>query len=176
MSSPFNIRQKTFLVVEKIKKYLFFIFTYFIQQCFICRHSDSTVSDGIEPRTVLALALAIQPLGQISYPLVRSHPHQARSHPHYRLDLIHTIGSISSTQGQIPFTLQAESHPHSVRSHLHQAMLSHPYLLGQISSNYPRILEKIYMYCKMPFLQADIITRGKMVPLLSATPKVKVFI
>ncbi len=34
---------------------------YFIQHCFICRLSDSTVSDntGIEPRTLATLALVV---------------------------------------------------------------------------------------------------------------------
>jgi hypothetical protein len=37
-----------------------FFFSYFIQHCFICRHSDSTVPTdaGIEPRTVATGALA----------------------------------------------------------------------------------------------------------------------
>ncbi len=37
-------------------------FMYFIQQCFICRPSDSTVSEnsGIEPRTVATLTLAVR--------------------------------------------------------------------------------------------------------------------
>ncbi len=69
-------------------------FIYFIQHCFHCCPSDSTVSedDGIEPRTVATLALAVR----------RSY-HSARCHPprldlinsrldliHCRLDLIHT--------------------------------------------------------------------------------------
>jgi hypothetical protein len=47
------------------------IFSYVIQQCFICRLSDSTVSEdaGIEPRTVATLAMA-----------VRHSSHSARSH------------------------------------------------------------------------------------------------
>ncbi len=45
---------------------------YFIQQCFICRPSDSTVSEdaGIEPRTAATLALTD-----------RHSDHSARSHP-----------------------------------------------------------------------------------------------
>jgi hypothetical protein len=37
-------------------------FVYFIQHCFICRASDSTVSEdaGIEPRTLATLALAVR--------------------------------------------------------------------------------------------------------------------
>jgi hypothetical protein len=54
---------------------------YFIQHCFICRTSDSTVSEdaGMEHRTVATLALA-----------VRSSNNSARSHP--------LIGQISSTR------------------------------------------------------------------------------
>jgi hypothetical protein len=45
---------------------------YDIQHCFICRRSDSTVSEdaGIEPRTVATTALA-----------VRRSTHSTRSHP-----------------------------------------------------------------------------------------------
>ncbi len=52
---------------------------YCIQHCFICRPSDSTVSEdaGIEPRTVATSALAVR----LSNHLARSHPHLARSHP-----------------------------------------------------------------------------------------------
>ncbi len=50
----------------------FFSFFYYIQHCFICRPSDSTVPKeaGIEPRTVATGALA-----------VRRSNHSARSHP-----------------------------------------------------------------------------------------------
>jgi hypothetical protein len=50
----------------------FFLFMYDIQHCFICRPSDSTVSEdaGIKPRTVATTALA-----------VRRSNHSARSHP-----------------------------------------------------------------------------------------------
>ncbi len=58
-----------------------------IQHCFICRPSDSAVSEdaGIEPRTVATSALAVRrskhssrSLPQLGY---RSHPQSARSHP-----------------------------------------------------------------------------------------------
>jgi hypothetical protein len=44
------------------KREIFFISLYFIQNCFICRSSDSTVSEdaGIEPRAVVTLTLAIR--------------------------------------------------------------------------------------------------------------------
>ncbi len=50
----------------------FFFFMYDIQHCFICRPTDSAVSEdaGIEPRTVATSALA-----------VRRSNHSARSHP-----------------------------------------------------------------------------------------------
>ncbi len=53
---------------------------YDIQHCFICRPSDSTVSEdaGIEPRTVATTALTVRRSNQSA----RSHPHSARSHPH----------------------------------------------------------------------------------------------
>jgi hypothetical protein len=53
---------------------IYFIFIYDIQHCFICRPSDSTVSEdaGIEPRTVVSAALA-----------VRRSNHSARSHQSY---------------------------------------------------------------------------------------------
>jgi hypothetical protein len=58
-------------------RYLFldFVCMYFIQHCFTCRPSDSTVSEdaGIEPRTVATSALA-----------VRRSRHSATSHPHFR--------------------------------------------------------------------------------------------
>jgi hypothetical protein len=57
----------------------FFFFMYVIQQCFICRPSNSTVSEeaGIEPRSVATLALT----ATRSNHSTRSHPHLARSHP-----------------------------------------------------------------------------------------------
>ncbi len=50
----------------------FSFFMYVIQHCFICRPSDSTVSEeaGIEPRTVATLALT----DRRSNHLARSHP------------------------------------------------------------------------------------------------------
>jgi hypothetical protein len=42
--------------------FLYFFFSYYIQHCFICRPSDSTVPTdaGIEPRTVATGALAVR--------------------------------------------------------------------------------------------------------------------
>ncbi len=54
---------------------------FFIQHCFICLPSDSTVSEdaGIEPGAVATSALALTNSARY-HPLVRSHP-QTRSHP-----------------------------------------------------------------------------------------------
>ncbi len=82
----------------------FLFFSYYIQHCFICRPSDSTVprDAGIEPRTVATGALTVRRSNHYRLHLIRnqarSHPHQARSHPH-----------------------QARSHPHQARSHPRQA-------------------------------------------------------
>jgi hypothetical protein len=64
-----------------------------IQHCFICRPSDSTVTEdaGIEPRVVANTVLAVRRSNHSA----RSHPLSARSHPpqldliHNQLDLIH---------------------------------------------------------------------------------------
>jgi hypothetical protein len=42
--------------------WIFFLFIYDIEHCFICDPSDSTVSEdaGIEPRTVTSTALAVR--------------------------------------------------------------------------------------------------------------------
>jgi hypothetical protein len=82
---------------------------YFIQHCFICRPSDSTVSEdaGIEPNTVATSALAVR---RSSYSGT-SHPHSATSHPHLATSHPHsacispTLGCISSTLGYISSTL-----------------------------------------------------------------------
>ncbi len=73
---------------------------YDTQHCFICRPSDSTVSEdaGIEPRTVATTALAVRRDNHSA----RSHPHSARSHPH-----------------------SVRSHPQSARSHPHSLDLIH---------------------------------------------------
>jgi hypothetical protein len=54
----------------------FFLLMYVIQHCFLCRPSDSTVSEdaGIEPRTVATMALT----ARRSNHLARFHPHLAR--------------------------------------------------------------------------------------------------
>jgi hypothetical protein len=57
-------------------------FVYFIQYCFICRPSDSIVSEdaGIEPWTVATSALAVRCSNQST----RSHPQSARYHPQWQ--------------------------------------------------------------------------------------------
>ncbi len=89
------------------------------QHCFICRPSDSTVSEeaGIEPRTVATLALtARRSIHQARSYLhsARSNPHSARSHPQ-----------------------SARSHPHSARSHSF-SVRSHPPLarFHSVRANY----------------------------------------
>ncbi len=51
-----------FIEKHLISEYFFFFFSYYIQHCFICRPSDSTVPTdaGIEPRTVATGALAVR--------------------------------------------------------------------------------------------------------------------
>ena len=76
------------------------VYFYFLRvrysYCFICRPSDSTVSEdaGIKPRTVATSALAAR-RSRSNHP-ARFYPHSARSHPH-----------------------SARSHPLSARSHPH---------------------------------------------------------
>jgi hypothetical protein len=67
---------------------IFSFFLYCIQHCFICRPSDSTVSEdaGIEPRTVATMALMARrsSLSAISHSQSATyidHPLSARSHP-----------------------------------------------------------------------------------------------
>jgi hypothetical protein len=63
-----GLRNSTIVLVilnfVSIKKlfYIFLFFSYYIQHCFICRPSDSTVPTdaGIEPRTVATCALAVR--------------------------------------------------------------------------------------------------------------------
>ncbi len=82
----FFIRLKTFFLR---KLFWFSLFMYGIQHCFICRPSDSTVSEdaGIEPRTVATTALAVRRSNQ-----------SARSHPQTQLDLIHIQLDLFHTQ------------------------------------------------------------------------------
>jgi hypothetical protein len=58
---------------------------YFIQHCFVCRHSDSTVSEdaGIEPRTVATSALAVRRSITTRLDLIQGY---ARFHPHEYFD------------------------------------------------------------------------------------------
>ncbi len=59
-----------------------FLCMYLIQHCFICRPSDSTVSEdaGIEPRTIAASALVVR----CSSHSATSQPQTATSHPQER--------------------------------------------------------------------------------------------
>ncbi len=52
-----------YYALRAVGNFFFFLFlSYYIQHCFICRPSDSTVPTdaGIEPRTVAAGALAVR--------------------------------------------------------------------------------------------------------------------
>jgi hypothetical protein len=90
--------QPTFDISSRRKKtgiflFFFFLLMYVIQHSFICRPSDSPVSEkaAIEPRAVATLALtprrsnhwsrSYPPSARSHPPLARSHPHLARSHP-----------------------------------------------------------------------------------------------
>jgi hypothetical protein len=84
--------------------YFFLFFMYDIQHCFICRPSDSTVSEdaGIEPRTVATTTLA-----------VRRSNHSARSHPvhsillHFNITDLFRIRSGLNTDPDPAFYLNA---------------------------------------------------------------------
>jgi hypothetical protein len=73
---------KDFIILLQVKQGDFFVSfcTYFSQHCFICRPSDSTVSEdaGLELRTVATSASAVRRSNQSG----RSHSHSARAHPH----------------------------------------------------------------------------------------------
>ncbi len=125
MSSPSGLRMCHvpncfFLFFIFWKDFIFF--SYYIQHCFICRPSDSTVPTdaGIEPRTVATGALAI-----------RRSNHQARSHP--RLGQISSaVGQISSAVGQISSATRLDLIRNQARSHPQLDQISSA--LGQISS------------------------------------------
>jgi hypothetical protein len=74
-------------------KFSFSFFLYFIQHCFICRPSDSTVSEeaGIETRTVATTALVLSIALTTRLNLIHTRP--TKSHPQ--------LGYISSTLGKI---------------------------------------------------------------------------
>ncbi len=117
---------------------------YDIQHCFICRPTDSTVSEdaGIKPRTVVTTALAVRgsnhsarsyPHSARFHPLsARSHPHSARSHP-----------------------LSARFHPHSARSHPLSARF-HPHSGDLIHAQLDLIhISFITIYCISLFHQCQ---------------------
>jgi hypothetical protein len=66
INPPYFIPFLPILLSSLFLKYFFggffFFFSYYIQHCFICRPSDSTVSTdaGIEPRTVATGALTVR--------------------------------------------------------------------------------------------------------------------
>jgi hypothetical protein len=122
-----------------------FLCMYYIQHCFICHPSDSTVSEdaGIEPRIVDTSALAVRSSrhSATSHPhSTTSHPHSATSHPHSTTYISPTLGYISSTTRLHLIHNSATSHPQlgyissATRQHLiRNSATSHPQL-GYISS------------------------------------------
>jgi hypothetical protein len=71
-----------------------FLFMYVIQDCFICRPSDSTVSEdaGIESGTVATLALAVKRSNRDELDLIYTRLYLIHTQVdliHSRLDLIH---------------------------------------------------------------------------------------
>ncbi len=95
----------------------FYFFSYYIQHCFICRPSDSTVPTdaGIEPKTVETGALAVRR----SKHQARSHPHQARSHPRcglYTLRFFNPCSGVSHTRCALFCTLPSILHVRLVPS------------------------------------------------------------
>jgi hypothetical protein len=73
-----------------------------IQHCFICRPSDSTVSEdaGIEPRTVATSALTVRRSSHTWLDLIHTRLdliHTSLDLIHTRLDLIHKV-----VVGQLP--------------------------------------------------------------------------
>ncbi len=93
------------LLILKLERAFFLNFFCFfmcgIQHYFICRASDSTVSEEarIEPRTVATLARLTDRCSNHStrfHPqLARSHPHSTRSHSHLARSHPHSAGSYS---------------------------------------------------------------------------------
>ncbi len=100
----------------------FFLFMYDIQHCFICRPTDSTVSEdaGVEPGTVATTALAVRRSNHSA----RSHPHSARSHPlsarfHPHSARSHPLSARFHPHSARSHPLSTTFHPHSARSHPH---------------------------------------------------------
>ncbi len=83
-------------------------FLYEILHCFICRPSDSTVSEDAHPQSAR------------SHPRsTRSHLQSARSYPHSARSLPHSARSHPHSARSHPQS--ARSHPQSARSHPHSA-------------------------------------------------------
>ncbi len=91
LSQHFLLHCKSNLAINaKAKSAKIFIYSflqYFIELCFICRPSDSTVSEdaGVEPRTVATKAMAIRCFYhtrlELIHGMAKSHQQSARSHP-----------------------------------------------------------------------------------------------
>jgi hypothetical protein len=111
------------------------VFMYCFQRCFICRPSDSTVSDGIEPRTDATLTLAVRRSNHSAIDF-RFHSRLDLIYTrlvliYTRLDLIHIRLDLIQTQLDLIHSAKCHtnsdrSHPPSARSHPHSAR-SHPH-------------------------------------------------
>jgi hypothetical protein len=109
---------------------------YFIQHCFICRPSDSTVSEDaeIKYRTVATWSLTFRHSNHSARShsdSARSHPYSAKSHPHSARSPLHSARSHPHA---------AKSYPHSARSHQRSAT-SHPKNLRRPNLRTPRELK-----------------------------------
>ncbi len=93
-------------LLSKTERFFGFFCMHFIPHCFLCRPSDSAVSEdaGIEPRTVATTASTVR----CSNPSTRSHPHSARSHPQLGQISSTITGQISSTLGKILSTTRLD--------------------------------------------------------------------
>ncbi len=79
MRGKFPIRILQWNSYDYLNGEIVFFLQYFIQHCFICRPSNSTVYEnaGIEPRTFATSALSVRRSNHSA----RSRQHSARSHP-----------------------------------------------------------------------------------------------
>jgi hypothetical protein len=100
---------------------------YIIQRYFICRPSDSAVSEDarIEPKIVTSLALT----SRRSNHSARSHTHSARSHP------------LSARS----HPLSARSHPLSARSHPLEVVLVTLFSLKTVLTSPQEICSLLYL-------------------------------
>jgi hypothetical protein len=104
----------------------FLLFMYEIQHCFICRPSDSTVTEnaGIGARTVATIRHWLSDALSTRLDLIHSRLDLIHTRLRHwqsdalttRLDLIHSWLDLIHTRAR-SHSLSASSHPHSTRSH-----------------------------------------------------------